>query len=111
MARKPKEQRKAEQLVRQKALRASQKQKRRPDRDDFARVLLWLLTSKQMPGCGTDIEIARVRDDLIGHLVDQGFDEREADEVWDTLLFRYGTVDNPFRRKLHLEMIEPHPKP
>lgn len=103
MARKQKEQRKVEQVVRQKALRLAQKNKRRPDRDDFGRLLLWLLASRQIDGCNTAAAVAKVRDDLVGHLVAQGFNEREADEVWDVLLSRYGSADNPFRRKLHLQ--------
>lgn len=104
MARKPKEQRNAEQKVRQKELRDSQKGKRRPDRDDFGRVILWMLVSRQIEHHGTDDAIAKFRDMLVGHLVEQGFDEREADDVWDGLLIRYRSVDNPFRRKLHLDV-------
>lgn len=104
MVRKRKEQRKVEQVVRQKALRLAQKDKRRPDRDDFGRLLLWLLASRQIDGCNTDVAVAKVRDDLVGHLVAQGFDEREADDVWDAVQLRYGSADNPFRRKLHLRL-------
>ena len=59
MARKQKEQRKVEQVVRQKALRLAQKNKRRPDRDDFGRLLLWLLASRQIDGCNTAAAVAK----------------------------------------------------
>ncbi|MBY5482110.1 hypothetical protein HFO84_33020 [Rhizobium leguminosarum] len=101
MARQTDDERKARQKERQQRLRDRHRAERRPDRDDVARALLvWTITSYLEQGQFEWIE--ELADAVIGLLIDQGFDERAADEVFDDLVERYARDDQPFRRKVHL---------
>ncbi len=86
---------------RQKALREANKRARRPERDDVARVaLFWLISGAIKKGRLAALE--RLQDKIVAMLVDQGFDEREADLVFDDLVAKYRSGVSPFRRKVHL---------
>jgi len=101
MARQTQEQRNALQRERQQRLRDRHRAERRPDRDDVARAMLfWTITSYLEQGRPDWIE--ELADAVVGLLVDQGFDERACDEVFDDLVDRYARDDQPFRSKPHL---------
>ena len=101
MARQTLEERNAKQRERQQRLRNRHRAERRPDRDDVARAMLfWTISSYLDQGRQDWIE--ELSDAVVGVLVDQGFDERAADEVFDDLVDRYARDDRPFRSKPHL---------
>ncbi len=101
MARQTLEERNAKQRERQQRLRDRHRAERRPDRDDVARAMLfWTISSYLDQGRQDWIE--ELADAVVGVLVDQGFDERAADEVFDDLVDRYANDDRPFRSKPHL---------
>jgi len=101
MARQTLEERNAKQRERQQRLRDRHRAERRPDRDDVARAMLfWTISSYLDQGRQDWIE--ELADAVVGVLVDQGFDERAADEVFDDLVDRYARDDRPFRSKPHL---------
>ncbi|XHE12593.1 hypothetical protein PCC82_12480 [Agrobacterium deltaense] len=101
MARQTLEERNAKQRERQQRLRDRHRAERRPDRDDIARAMLfWTIISYLDQGRQDWIE--ELGDAVVGILVDQGFDERAADEVFDDLVDRYARDDRPFRSKPHL---------
>lgn len=101
MARQTLEERNAKQRERQQRLRDRHRAERRPDRDDVARAMLfWTIASYLEQGRPDWIE--ELADAVVGVLVDQGFDERAADEVFDDLVDRYANDDRPFRSKPHL---------
>lgn len=88
MARQTLEERNAKQRERQQRLRDRHRAERRPDRDDVARAMLfWTISSYLDQGRRDWIE--ELADAVVGVLVDQGFDERAADEVFDDLVDRY----------------------
>lgn len=106
MARKSKTQRREEQRKRQATIRVEAKKKCRPGRDDFARMLLWLMIR------GAYAEAGRLRSKvpldnlcrlLVDNLVRQGFDADEAEHVYTTLEDKYHTDTMPFLIKRHLE--------
>ncbi|OWV92219.1 hypothetical protein ATY78_01390 [Rhizobium sp. R635] len=101
MARQTLDERNAKQRERQQRLRDRHRAERRPDRDDVARAMLfWTISSYLDQGRQDWIE--ELADAVVGVLVDQGFDERAADEVFDDLVDRYARDDRPFRSKPHL---------
>lgn len=101
MARQSVEERNARQRVRQQRLREKHLSERRPDRDDVARAMLfWAITGYLKEGRPDRID--QLADAVTVLLVDQGFDERAAYEVFDDLVDRYSRDDQPFRRKAHL---------
>jgi hypothetical protein len=63
-------------------------------------MLFWAITGYLKEGRPDRIE--QLADAVVGVLVDQGFDERAADEVFDDLVDRYTIDDQPFRSKPHL---------
>lgn len=86
---------------RQKALRDANRQARRPDRDDVARVALYWLIRRAVDK-GQEAELETFQGVIISMLTEQGFDERESDAVFDDLVAKYRSGGLPFRRKLHL---------
>lgn len=102
MPRKPKKQRNAEQLIRQQRVRAETKARRRPTRDDLARVLLWQLITAAHAQKDADRALGKVRDSLVDDLERQGFDVRESEDVFHELADRYSDGLYPFRPKRHL---------
>lgn len=101
MARKSDEIRNREQRERQQKLRDADRKARRPDRDDIARTALFMTISSMAAKGATDV-LEDFQDRVVGMLVEQGFDERESDIVFEELVAKYRTGDWPFRRKLHL---------
>ncbi|MCF6368132.1 hypothetical protein [Rhizobium halophilum] len=100
MARQTQDERNARQRERQQRLRDRHRAERRPDRDDVARTLLvWTIKSYLAEGRHDWIE--ELADAVTGLLVDQGFDERTAYEVFDDLVDRYGRSGQPFRLKAY----------
>jgi hypothetical protein len=105
MARKSRGKRREEQRKRQAEIRADANEKCRPDRDDFARMLLWLTfqkvkkTSQQRGASGPVDQLAAI---LIDNLVRQGFDAEEAGVVFEDIFGRYSGAMMPFRIKRHL---------
>lgn len=86
---------------RQKALRDANRKARRPDRDDVARVALFWLIRRAVEK-GQEAKLEKFQDVVVSMLIDQGFDERECDVVFDDLVSKYRSGGLPFRRKLHL---------
>lgn len=105
MARKTKKQRLEEQRVRQAAVRDEARQRRRPDRDDLARMMLWLAIRDAHAEAAKQ-RSQRPHDLLCGILVDclktQGFDIREIEDVYAKLEAKYRTQQMPYRIKRHL---------
>lgn len=101
MARQTLEERNAKQRERQQRLRDRHRAERRPDRDDVAQAMLfWAITGYLKEGRRDQLD--KLADYLVPLLVDQGFDERAAYEVFDDLVDRYARDDRPFRSKPHL---------
>ncbi len=102
MARQSVEERNARQRVRQQRLRDKHLAERRPGRDDVARALLfWAITGYLREDRPDRID--QLADAVTALLVDQGFNERAAYEVFDDLVDRYARDDRPFLRKAHLQ--------
>ena len=102
MPRKPKKQRNAEQLIRQRRVREQTKARRRPTRDDLARVLLWQLITAAQAQKDPYRALGKVRDAIVDDLERQGFDVRESENVVHNLADRYSVGLYPFRPKRHL---------
>lgn len=102
MPRKPKRQRNAEQVVRQQRVREETKARRRPTRDDLARVLLWQMITAAQAQKDPSRALGKVRDSLVDDLERQGFDVRESEDVFHALADRYADGLFPFRPKRHL---------
>jgi len=104
MPTKSKKQRNAEQQARQQRVRDEARLKRRPSRDDLARMLLWqLIMSAEKHRSGRRHALDRMRDKIVDGLELQGFDVRESEEVFDELAKRYADGLFPFRPKRHLK--------
>ncbi|MCV3768890.1 hypothetical protein [Rhizobium sp. TRM95796] len=96
------------QRKRQKCYRHNQRERKRPGRDDIARVALhWMLTR----AAETDMlgHLEKIGDVLIDRLVDQGFARAEAFEVFGGLIDKYVDESWSFRRKPHLLFPEAPP--
>jgi len=105
MARKTKKQRLDEQRVRQAAVRDDARKRRRPDRDDLARMLLWL-SIRDAHAEAAKQRSQRPLDLLCGILVDglktQGFEAKQIEDVYAKLEAKYRTQQMPCRIKRHL---------
>ena len=86
---------------RQKALRDANRRARRPERDDVARVALFWLIRRAIEK-GQEAELDKFQGKIVSMLVEQGFDERECDLLFDELVAKYRAEGHPFRRKVHL---------
>jgi hypothetical protein len=90
-----------EQRERQADLRRRNREKRRPTRDDVARIVLWQAITrvheKEMPQAWE-----RIVDGIVDQLAEQGFDARESELVIEDLVQRYTSGRGGFRRKTHL---------
>jgi len=104
MARKSKKQRNAEQAERQQKVRDEAKVRRRPGRDDLARMLLWQMITAAQGQKDPYRAVGKVRDALVEQLERQGFDVRESEEVFHELADRYSDGLFPFRPKRHLTL-------
>ncbi len=101
MARKSEEVRNREQRERQQKLRDADREARRPNRDDIARTALFMTISSMAVRDAKEV-LEDFQDRVVRMLVEQGFDERESDIVFEELVAKYRTGDWPFRRKVHL---------
>lgn len=101
MTKKSDEIRNREQRDRQQKLRDAGRKARRPDRDDIARTALFM-TISSMAARGAKEVLEDFQDRVVRMLVEQGFDERESDIVFDELVEKYRKGNWPFRRKIHL---------
>lgn len=102
MPRKSKKQRNAEQVARQQRVRDDARDRRRPSRDDLARVLLWqMITAAQRRG-DARVALDKLSEAIVGELERQGFDVRESEGVFEDLADRYSDGLFPFRPKRHL---------
>lgn len=102
MARKSKRQRLEEQRERQATVRAEAKANKKPGRDDFARVLLWQAIIKAQRQQDGGRKLDRLRDMMTDVLEKQGFNLKEAEDVFHELARKYATGLNPFRPKSHM---------
>ncbi len=105
MPRKSKKQRNAEQVVRQQRVRDEAKARRRPSRDDLARVLLWQIITAALEQQDPDQALGKVRNSLVDDLERQRFSVRESEEVFHEIADRYSDGLFPFRPKRHLDHV------
>ncbi|MCR6499092.1 hypothetical protein MUO32_08620 [Shinella sp. CPCC 101442] len=103
MPRKSKKQRNAEQVARQQRVRDAAKVRRRPSRDDFARVLLWQMITAAQGREDARLALDKLSEAIVGELERQGFDVRESEDVFEELADRYSDGLFPFRPKWHLK--------
>ncbi len=101
MARKSGDTRNREQRERQQKVRDANRKARRPDRDDVARTALFMTISSIAAKGAFDV-LDDFHERVVAMLVEQGFDERASDDVFDELVAKYRTGSWPFRRKVHL---------
>ena len=90
-----------EQRHRQADLRQRNREKRRPTRDDIARIVLWQLITR-VHGKAKPEVWERIEDGILDQLAEQGFDARESELVIEDLVQRYTSGRGGFRRKTHL---------
>ncbi|MBY2964310.1 hypothetical protein HF251_16705 [Rhizobium leguminosarum] len=102
MPRKSKKQRSAEQVARQQRVRDAAKARRRPSRDDLARVLLWQMITAAQGREDARLALDKLSEAIVGELERQGFDVRESEDVFEELSDRYADGLVPFRPKRHL---------
>jgi hypothetical protein len=105
MARKTMVQRNEEQRLRQLKTRQTAKDLRRPSRDDLARMLLWQIITGIQTNKNADkkSDLNKLCNKIVGGLVQQGFSERESEDIFDALVKKYASGLSPFRRKDHLK--------
>lgn len=105
MPRKSRKQRREEQRKRQAAVRETAREKCRPDRDDLARILLWLMIreahaeARKQRSRGPLDKLCTI---LVTNLELQGFDADEAEDVFAMLERKYPSQIGPGRIKRHL---------
>ena len=94
----------SEQRARQQRVRDEARDRRRPSRDDLARMLLWkMIMSTEKHKLGRREALDRLRDEIVDGLDLQGFDVRESEDVFEDLAARYADGLFPFRPKRHLK--------
>ncbi len=103
MTRKSKKQRNAEQAARQQSVRDEAKARRRPSRDDLARVLLWQMIVAAQRRKDARLALDKLSEAIVVDLERQGFDVRETEDVFEGLADRYSDGLFPFRPKWHLK--------
>lgn len=104
MAGKSRKQRTAEQQVRQQRVRDDAIAKRRPSRDDLARVLLWEMIVAAQERGDAQSAVDKLSSVIVNLLEYQGFDVRESERVFDNLARKYSDGLFPFRVKRHLQV-------
>lgn len=105
MTRKSKKQRNAEQAIRQQSVRDEAKARRRPSRDDLARVLLWQMIVAAQRRKDARLALDKLSEAIVCDLERQGFDVRESENVFEALTDRYSDGLFPFRPKWHLKLL------
>ncbi|MCC0035332.1 MAG: hypothetical protein H6887_08745 [Hoeflea sp.] len=104
MMKKSKREVNSEQRARQQRVRDEARDRRRPSRDDLARMLLWkMIMSTEKHKLGRRDALDRLRDEIVDGLDLQGFDVRESEDVFEELAARYADGLFPFRPKRHLK--------
>ena len=104
MMKKSKREVNSEQRARQQRVRDEARDRRRPSRDDLARMLLWkMIMSTEKHKLGRREALDRLRDEIVDGLDLQGFDVRESEDVFEDLAARYADGLFPFRPKRHLK--------
>jgi len=88
------------QRVRQRNVRARNKELRRPGRDDIARMLLHIALEENLRR-GDLTELDRLQDGLTAALTRQGFDRQQSDRAFEDLVDKYKSGWT-FQRKVHL---------
>jgi hypothetical protein len=101
MARESLKERNRKQKIRQKELRDANRRARRPSRDDLARVALYALIRGVINTRSTDA-IERLEIQLMPKLIDQGFDPRESELLFERLVKKYKKGPG-FLKKRHLQ--------
>lgn len=86
----------------QQRVRDEARERRRPSRDDLARVLLWQMITAAQAHKDSYRALGKVRDSIVDDLERQGFNVRECEEVFHELADRYSDGLYPFRPKRHL---------
>lgn len=107
MARKSKIEKREEQRARQAAVREAARESRRPDRDDVARLLLWLTLRKahaEARKLQSRAPLDTLCSILVANLVRQGFDANEAEDVYAMLETKYRSQTSSGRVKRHLRL-------
>ena len=89
--------------MRQQKVRDDAREKRRPSRDDIARMLLWQLIATAQSRRKGRLILDRLRDEVVEGLERQGFDVRESETVFEDLIRKYADGLFPFRPKRHLQ--------
>ncbi|MCY0148834.1 hypothetical protein OEG84_14275 [Hoeflea sp. G2-23] len=103
MTKKSKREINAKQRARQQRVRDEARNRRRPSRDDLARMLFWkMIMSARKHHLGRREALDRLRDEIVDGLELQGFDVRESEDVFEELTARYADGLFPFRPKRHL---------
>ena len=103
MPRETKKQRNAKQSIRQQLVRDNTKERRRPERDDLARMVLWqLIRSAERHRLGRREALDRLRNKIVEGLEYQGFNVFESEDVFEELARSYADGLFPFRPKRHL---------
>ncbi|MBN7778943.1 hypothetical protein JYP49_21995 [Nitratireductor aquimarinus] len=90
----------ARQRDQQRALRAVSKSRRKPTRDDIARTPLHFAITKNLSEERRE-RLEELQKHIVAALVLHGFDEREAEIVWDALVEKYQSGWS-FQLKRHL---------
>ena len=104
MARMSAKQRADQQVIRQKDLRDRMREKRRPSRDDIARLLLWqMITGVSENRSDRQKVLDRLRDEIVEGLERQGFDGRESEDAFEEPVIKNEKGPYPFRPKRHLQ--------
>lgn len=93
---------KSKQAARQQKVRDEAKARKRPSRDDLARILLWQMISAALEHKEPRRALGKVRDSLVDDLERLGFDVRESEDVFHEIADRYSDGLFPFRPKRHL---------
>ena len=76
--------------------------RRRPSRDDMARILLWQMITAAQAQKDSHRALGKVRDSIVDDLERLGFSVRESEDVFHELADRYSDGLFPFRPKRHL---------
>ena len=103
MSRESKKQRNAKQAIRQQLVRDNAKGKRRPTRDDFARMLFWQMVTTAQERSDARSALDKLRNTIVEQLERLGFDVFESENMFEELADSYSDGLFPFRPKRHLK--------
>lgn len=105
MARKTTKERNEDQRLRELKARKVANELRKPSRDDLARMLLWQMITgiQKNQNAAKRPMLDELCNKVVSGLIEQGFDERQSEGVFDALVIKYAKGLNPFRPKKHLK--------